>query len=171
VLCCRRPYLESCRGEADELDALFDGEQEERRAAEREAALTSLRQKQRKLLDLHYEDRISAEAFGTEEARIAAQIRALDADAASAAAAARERKEREARFNEIVDVLTTADVEELWEAATAEERRVLVEDMVEAVSMFPDHLEVKVGGAPPLLVELGEVGLRYPGTRSNVSEN
>jgi hypothetical protein len=106
VLCCRRPYLESCRGEADELDALFDGEQEERRAAEREAALTSLRQKQRKLLDLHYEDRISAEAFGTEEARIAAQIRALDADAASAAAAARERKEREARFNEIVDVLT-----------------------------------------------------------------
>ena len=87
MLCCRRPYLESCRGEADELDALFDGEQEERRAAEREAALTSLRQKQRKLLDLHYEDRISAEAFGTEEARIAAQIRALDADAASAAAA------------------------------------------------------------------------------------
>ena len=151
----------------DELDALFDGEQEERRAAEREASLTSLRQKQRKLLDLHYEDRISAEAFGTEEARIAAQIRALDADAALAAAAAREREER---FNEVVDVLTTTDVEELWDAATAEERRVLVEDLVEAVSMFPDHLEVKVGGAPPLLVELGEVGLRDPGTRSSVSE-
>jgi hypothetical protein len=148
----------------DELDALFDGEEEGRRAAEREAALTSLRQKQRKLLDLHYEDRISAKAFGAEEARIAAQIRSLDADAASAAAAAREREEREARFNEVVDVLTTADVEELWAAATGEERRVLVEDLVEAVSMFPDHLEVKVGGAPPLLVELGEVALRDPGT-------
>ena len=154
----------------DELDVLFDGEQEERRAAEREAALTSLRQKQRKLLDLHYEDRISADAFGTEEARIAAQIRSLDGDAALAAAAAREREEREARFNEVVDVLTTTDVEELWDAATAEERRVLVEDLVEAVSMFPDHLEVKVGGAPPLLVELSEVGLRDPGTRSSVSE-
>ena len=117
-----------------------------------------------------YEDRISPEAFGAEEARIAAQIRSLDADAASAAAAAREREEREARFNEVVDVLTTADVEDLWAAATAEERRVLVEDLVEAVSMFPDHLEVKVGGAPPLLVELGEVGLRDPGTRSSVSE-
>jgi site-specific DNA recombinase len=152
----------------DELDGPFDAEDHGRREAEREAALTSLRQKQRKLLDLHYEDRISAEALGAEEARIAAQIRSLDADAASAAAAAREREER---FNEVVDVLTTADVEELWEAATAEERRVLVEDLVEAVSMFPDHLEVKVGGAPPLLIELSEVGLRDPGTRSSVSED
>ena len=153
-----------------ELDTLFDRDQEGQRAAQRDASLTSLRQKQRKLLDLHYEDRISAEAFGAEEARIAAQIRSLDADAASAAAAARERAEREARFNEVVDVLTTADLEELWKAATVEERRVLVDDLVEAVLMFPDHLEVKVGGAPPLLVELGEVGLRDPGTRSSVSE-
>ena len=52
-----------------------------------------------------------------------------------------------------------------------QKQRVLVEDMVEAVSMFPDHLEVKVGSAPPLLVELGEVGLRGPATRSSVSED
>jgi hypothetical protein len=154
----------------DELEALFDDDDQVRQAVERDAALASLRQRQRKLLDLYYEDRISSEAFGPEEARIAAQIRALDADAASAAAAARERKVREARFNEVVDVLTTADIEELWEASTADERLILVEDFVDSVSIFPDHLEVKVAGASPLLVELAEVGLRDPGTRSGVSE-
>jgi len=46
------------------------------------------------------------------------------------------------------------------------ERRVLVEDLVEAVMLFPGHLEVKVSGAPPPLVELSEVGLCDPGTRS-----
>jgi septal ring factor EnvC (AmiA/AmiB activator) len=82
----------------DELEALFDDDDQVRQAVERDAALASLRQRQRKLLDLYYEDRISSEAFGPEEARIAAQIRALEADAASAAAAARERKVRDARY-------------------------------------------------------------------------
>jgi hypothetical protein len=41
---------------------------------------------------------------------------------------------------------------------------------VDSVSIFPDHLEVKVAGASPLLVELAEVGLRDPGTKSDVSE-
>jgi hypothetical protein len=48
----------------------------------------------------------------------------------------------------------------MWAAATFAERRVLVEELVEAVSIFPDHLEVKVAGAPTLNVLLSEVGLK-----------
>ncbi len=35
----------------------------------------------------------------------------------------------------------------------------LVEELVEAVTIFPDHLDLKVAGAPRLNVHLGEVGL------------
>lgn len=58
----------------------------------------------------------------------------------------------------------------VWEAETAAERRVLVEDLIEAVNVHPDHLQVRVVGAPPLLVTLAEVGLRDPGTRTCVPE-
>ena len=39
------------------------------------------------------------------------------------------------------------------------ERRVLVEELVESVAMYPDHLEVTVSGAPRLNVTPEEVGL------------
>jgi hypothetical protein len=38
--------------------------------------------------------------------------------------------------------------------------RVLVEELIEWVTVFPDHLEVKVSGAPNLNILLSEVGLR-----------
>ena len=46
----------------------------------------------------------------------------------------------------------------------------LVEDLVEAVTVHPDHLSVTVVGSPPLHVTLAEVGLRSTGTRTIVSE-
>jgi hypothetical protein len=39
------------------------------------------------------------------------------------------------------------------------------------VVVFPDHLEVRVAGAPPLNVTLAEVGIREGGTERSVSEN
>lgn len=45
----------------------------------------------------------------------------------------------------------------MWANAEDEERRVLVEELVESILVFPDHLEVKVTGAPPLNVLYGEV--------------
>jgi hypothetical protein len=49
-----------------------------------------------------------------------------------------------------------------WDEATDPERRVLVEELVEQVTVFPDHLEIKVAGAPRLNVSL--VGLpRFDG--------
>lgn len=38
--------------------------------------------------------------------------------------------------------------------------RVLVQEMLEGIWMYPDHLEVKVAGAPKLNVTLDEVGLK-----------
>jgi hypothetical protein len=51
------------------------------------------------------------------------------------------------------------DVERLWAEATDLERRVLVEERLKSVAMYPDHLEVTVSGAPRLNVTLEEVGL------------
>ena len=38
----------------------------------------------------------------------------------------------------------------------------LVEEFVESILVFPDRLDVKVTGAPPLNVLYGEVGLNVP---------
>jgi hypothetical protein len=43
--------------------------------------------------------------------------------------------------------------------ATDQERRILIEELLEAVTVFPDHLEVAVHGAPTINVLLSEVGL------------
>jgi hypothetical protein len=65
-----------------------------------------------------------------------------------------------ARFEEVAALLRDLDVERVWEAAEDQERRVLVVELLEWVTVFPDHLEVSVAGAPPLNVRYSEVGLR-----------
>jgi hypothetical protein len=67
-------------------------------------------------------------------------------------------------------LLREIDVEAVWHEATPAERRVLIEDLVDAVVIHPDYLQVLVNGAPPLNVTLAEVGLRDPGTKTSVSE-
>ena len=59
----------------------------------------------------------------------------------------------------------------IWDNANDKERRVLIEELIEAVTIHADRLEVTVTGAPPLLVNLSEVGLRDPGTGPVVSED
>lgn len=50
-------------------------------------------------------------------------------------------------------------------SSTQDERRVLVHELVEEVSLFPDHLEVAVAGAPRLNVTLEEIGVQNCGVR------
>ena len=57
-------------------------------------------------------------------------------------------------------ILREMDVEEIRERSSDQERRVLVEELLEAVAIFPDHLEVSVASVPRLNVTLQEVGLR-----------
>jgi hypothetical protein len=139
----------------------------ERRGQDRERSLASLQQKRRKLLDLHYADQITAEAFADEEARLAGQIEALRHEDAQLQAATKERDELSDRFEEVAALLETLDIDTVWDAATTAERRVLVEDLVDTVLIHPDQLVVEISGAPPLLVTLAEVGLRDGGTQNS----
>jgi hypothetical protein len=66
------------------------------------------------------------------------------------------------RFEEVTQILRNLDVEAVWSVADDVERRILIEELIESVAVFPDHLEVKVSGAPPLNVHYGEVGLKVP---------
>jgi hypothetical protein len=67
------------------------------------------------------------------------------------------------RFEAVAAVLAELDIESVWSAATREERKVLVDELLEEVSLFPDHLEVVVAGAPRLNVTLDEVGVQKCG--------
>ena len=62
----------------------------------------------------------------------------------------------------MASILRDLDIVKVWAKAEHDERRVLVEELIEKVTVFPDHLEVKVTGAPPLNVLYGEVGLKLP---------
>ena len=144
-----------------------DGDQD---SPHRRATMTALVAKRKKLLDLHYQDRISAEAFGEEEARLTRQIEGLRSEEAEFEADCARRDELAERFEEVAELLRQIDVEAVWAVGTVAERRVLVEELIEAVTVFPDHLEVRVVGAPPLVVTLAEVGLRDRSTTTCVSE-
>jgi hypothetical protein len=50
------------------------------------------------------------------------------------------------------------EVIETWSAATEAQRRVLIDEFLEEVLVLPDHLDVKVHGAPPVHVLYQEVG-------------
>ena len=63
-------------------------------------------------------------------------------------------------FERVAAALRNLDVDEVWREATDQERRILIEELLEWVTVFPDHLEVTVVGTPPLAVAYGEVGLK-----------
>ena len=124
------------------------------------STINSLNIKVRKLLDLYYAERISAETFATEEQRLTSQINALRAEAAHAQTEAKRRDELVNRFDRVAEVLGALEVGTIWEEATEAERRTLLVDLVDSVHFYPDQITVQVVGAPPILVTLAEVGLR-----------
>ncbi len=52
------------------------------------------------------------------------------------------------RFDEVLGIFRELNVDEIWAEATDQERRVLVEELLDVLAIFPDHLEVTVKGAP-----------------------
>jgi site-specific DNA recombinase len=139
--------------------AVGSGAGEPRRGHGKAPGIEDLAERRRKLLELYFSDNLSAELFAEEEARLSGQIQVVR----------REQEERQversrlsdvaAKFEEVARILREMDVERLWAEATDLERRVLVEELLESVAMYPDHLEVTVSGAPRLNVTLEEVGL------------
>ena len=128
--------------------------------------LVALSDRRRKLLELYYADKISAEGFAEEEGRIAREIESAREAAGEDRQQLFRRDELLARFEQVAAMLQDLDLGKAWDEATDSERRVLVEELVEVVAVFPDHLEVTIAGAPKLNVDLSEVGLG-----SNRSQN
>jgi site-specific DNA recombinase len=136
------------------------GREPGRRGTQRSAkALADLTERRRKLLELHYQDRISGEFFAEEEQRLTADLERVRIELDAGNQEEERQSELATRFEEVLTVLRDLDLDRVWEAATDQERRVLIEELVESVAIFPDHLEVQVHGAPRLNVLLSEVGL------------
>jgi site-specific DNA recombinase len=133
------------------------------RASRRRVASIAKHQKdQHKLLELYYSGSIGADLFGQAERRLAQGIEGLRAEQA---AFEREQIALETMHQGLEDVwrvLEALDFEEIWPAATEQEKRVLVEELLESVAIFPDHLEVTAVGMPVLSVLPEEVGLKSP---------
>jgi hypothetical protein len=123
------------------------------------AELARLSEARRKLLDLYYANKISADGFQEEELRLCGAIEAARAQAAEGQLQERMKSDLELRFEQVASIMRDLDVDAVWKAAEDQERRVLIEELVEWVTVFPDHLEVKVSATPPLNVLFSEVGL------------
>jgi hypothetical protein len=122
--------------------------------------MRDLSERRRKLLDAYYNGKISIDFFGEEEQRLTFSIEAARSQASAESEEATARSELDEHFERVAAALRDLDVDRVWEAATDQERRVLIEELLEWVTIFPDHLEVTVVGAPPLAVAFGEVGLK-----------
>lgn len=138
----------------------------------RSGPLANLRRKRDKLLQLYLDDKITENYFAEQERSLTAKIDALQADHA-------ESVEIERKSNALVEAFERAAAllrdpgfhfDEVWENANDKERRVLIEELIETVTIYEARLEVTVTGAPPLLIHPDEVGLRDPGTGPVVSE-
>ena len=66
-------------------------------------------------------------------------------------------------FEDVARLLATLEVDKTWKAATEVERRVLIDEFIEEITVLPDYLEVKVHGAPAVHVLYQEVGLKESG--------
>ncbi|MGP0111174.1 MAG: hypothetical protein ACLPR9_20365 [Acidimicrobiales bacterium] len=66
-------------------------------------------------------------------------------------------------FDAVARMLATLDVDKTWKVATEVERRLLIDEFIEEITVLPDYLDVKVHGAPSLHVLYQEVGLKESG--------
>jgi hypothetical protein len=100
------------------------------------------------------------ELFADEEERLTNDIRALRDEDERARDETARQAEITRRFDEVLGILRELNIDEIWAEATGQERRVLVEELLDVLAIFPDHPEVTGKGAPRLNVTLDEVGLK-----------
>jgi hypothetical protein len=97
--------------------------------------------------------------FQEEERRLGAAIETAREQAAVGQLKERMKSDLELRFEEVARILTDLDIDTVWKSADDQERRILIEELLEWLTVFPNHLEVKVTATPPLNVLFSEVGL------------
>lgn len=106
-------------------------------------------------------DQLRAELFAQdEEARLGGQMEEAIRREKEEHLAERARLSQVAtKFEEVARVRREMDVDRLNAEAADLERRILSDELLESVAMYPDHLEVMVSGVPRSNVTLAEVGL------------
>ena len=117
----------------------------------------------RKLLRLYYDDKVGADLFAEEEARLSVAIREAQREADDARVEVARSDDVAQHFDDVARLLATLDVDKTWKAATEVERRVLIDEFIEEITVLPDYLDVKVHGAPAVHVLYQEVGLKESG--------
>ena len=122
-----------------------------------------LQGQRRKLLRLYYDDKVGADLFAEEEARLSVAIREAQRETEAAHVEAVRSDDVDRHFDEVAAVLASLDIDRTWSVATEVERRVLIDEFIEEISVLPDYLDVKVHGAPPLHVRYQEVGMKESG--------
>jgi len=125
--------------------------------------LAELHEQRRKLLQLHCEDQISADQFGEEQARLTTEIDNLQADVERHTIEQVDVDELSSKFEVVSALLDRINIAGLWDRATEDERRKLLDELLADVTIHPDRLQVAIHGAPPLNVAFHEVGLRDSG--------
>lgn len=137
----------------------------------RAADAAQLARKRQKLLDLWYADKISAELFAEQEQSLTAKIRVLEEAATEQLKAIEHGHRVLAQFERVASMLQNLDIEAIWNTATDRERRTLLKELVDAVVIHDDRIEVRLHQTPAITVLFSEVGLREgSGTRPSVSE-
>jgi DNA invertase Pin-like site-specific DNA recombinase len=124
------------------------------------SVIASLKKKERKLLDLYYADKIDQDGFAQESTRLTTQRVTIQSEIDAAELAQRTSVQALNKFDQVSLLLSNLNVDAFWEEASPGERRILINDLVDSVNIFPDRLTVQVLGAPPILVTLQEVGLK-----------
>jgi len=117
----------------------------------------------RKLLRLYYADKIGADLFAEEEARLSVALREAQREVDDARVEVARSDDVAQHFDAVARMLASLDVDKTWRAATEVERRVLIDEFIEEISVLPDYLDVKVHGAPPVHVRYQEVGMKDSG--------
>ncbi|MGB3412055.1 MAG: recombinase family protein [Microthrixaceae bacterium] len=131
-----------------------------RRTSGAAKALEALHTKRNKLLGLYYEDKISSDQFGEEQARLTTEIDNLTFDSETTAAELAKADEVAVHFEHVVEVLDKLNLSEIWDHATEAEQRTIVDEMLDNVTISNDCLAVTLHGAPSLNVAFSEVGLK-----------
>ncbi len=109
---------------------------------------------------IDYAVAISPELFATEEAKLRNQLAAIESVQADVDTARAQREELAQRVEAVATVLRSIDIAPTWDASTPAEKRILVDDLVDAIYIHPNHLGVVLEGVPPLEVLPREVGLK-----------
>ena len=112
--------------------------------------ITSLKKKERKLLDLYYADQNHSDTFATEHRDIVTKLKTLQQEVDTTEREESLRALALDKFDQVADLLAQMDIDEIWNAATLDERKTLVEDLVDSVLHLPRPIDGASGRCTPV---------------------